>query len=260
MFSTVRPLFWIGLATWLGLSAASADQDALRAFIVRKAGVLELLHSKAERALVTAGQDQTLRGYFEAKSDGERARLRERIDRISLAVQERFAVEEMSLINEDGAEISRIVSDEIAYDLATDEADAIFFAPAFAQEPRTVYVSPIYLSPDAEHWVTAHATPIVAGGEKKAILHYEHGLDFYEKTLNAGVDPLGERVLLTARQDGWIISDSRKPIPIEQFSLGGMKLQEVTDALGGGPETGVGSLTVDGARFDVAFKRSRTGF
>lgn len=259
MFSTVRPLFWIGLATWLGLSAASADQDALRAFIVRKAGVLELLQSKAERALVTAGQDQTLRGYFEARSDGERARLRERIDRISLAVQERFAVEEMCLINEDGAEISRIVGDEIADDLATDEADAIFFAPAFAQEPRTVYVSPIYLSPDAERWVTAHVTPIVAGGEK-AILHYEHGLDFYEKTLNAGVDPQSERVLLTATQDGWVISDSRKPIPIEQFSLGGMKLQEVTDALGGGPETGVGSLTVDGARFDVAFKRSRTGF
>jgi hypothetical protein len=76
MFSTVRPLFWMGLATWLGLSGASADQDALRAFIVRKAGVLELLQSKAERALVTAGQDQALREHFERKSDGERARLR----------------------------------------------------------------------------------------------------------------------------------------------------------------------------------------
>ncbi len=269
MFVVFRPFVWVGLTLVLSVNPAAADSDALRAFVDRKAGVLELLHSKAERALVTAGQDQTLSAYFEAQSEDERKRLRERIDQISLAVQERFAVEEMCLIDEHGAEISRIVGKEIAYDLATDEADAVFFAPGFAQKPRTVHISSIYLSPDAERWVTAYVTPVMADGETKAILHYEHGLDFYEKTLNARVDPKGQRVLLTVTTDGWIIFDSRKPIPIEkigestraadyfeQFSFEGMNLEDVIRAAGGDREVGAGSITTPaGTSFDVAFKQ-----
>ena len=79
---------------------------------------------------------------FERIGAEERSRLRERIDEISFAVQLKFAVEEMCLIDHHGAEISRIVGNEIAYDPATDEADAIFFKPAFEQASRTVHTSP----------------------------------------------------------------------------------------------------------------------
>jgi len=82
---------------------ASADPAALKALVARKAGVVELLHGKAETALVTAAQDKTFASYFAAKSDEERARLRQRIEQISLAVQNQFAVEEMCLINHQGA-------------------------------------------------------------------------------------------------------------------------------------------------------------
>lgn len=259
----------IGLAAALSAATpASADVDALRAFVARKAGIVELLHNKAERALVTAAQDETFRQYFEAPSDEDRARLRERIDRIALAVQTRFAVEEMCLIDETGTEISRIVGKEIAYDLSTEEASADFFAPSFASEPRQVYLAPIYISPDVHRWVTAYATPILAQGAKKAILHYEHGLDFYEQTLNSGVDPGGARVLLTVTSDGWIIFDSRRDVPIEQvgesedpadyfepFSLGGLSLPDIRQAVGAGGDEGAGTVTAaDGASFDVAFK------
>src|SRR5215207_1642068 len=208
----------VGLALPLmTLSPAHADVAGLRVFVAMKVGVVDLLHTKAERALVTAAQDQTFRQYFEAKTDSERASLRERIDHISLAVQSKFAVEEMCFIDETGTEISRVVNNEIAYDLSTEEASANFFAPTFAEKPREVYLAPIYVSPDVHRWVTAYATPVDVHGQKKAILHYEHGLDFYERTLNAGVDPDGERVLLTATADGWVIFDSRKKIPIEQI-------------------------------------------
>ena len=252
----------------LMLSPAQADVEGLRAFIAMKAGVVDLLHTKAERALVTAAQDQTFRQYFEAKTDSERATLRERIDHISLAVQSKFAVEEMCLIDETGTEISRVVKNEIAYDLSHEEASANFFAPTFAEKPREVYLAPIYLSPDVHRWVTAYATPVDVHGRKKAILHYEHGLDFYERTLRAGVAPDGERTLLTATADGWVIFDSRKKIPIEQigesdepadyfeqFSVGGLSLSELRNAVAKGETEGAATVKAkDGQKLDVAFK------
>lgn len=252
----------------MALSPAEADVDALRAFVAMKAGVVELLHTKAERALVTAAQDQTFRQYFDARTDAERASLRERIDHISLAVQSRFAVEEMCLIDETGTEISRVVKNEIAYDLSTEEASANFFAPTFAEKPRQVYLAPIYVSPDVHRWVAAYATPVDVHGEKKAILHYEHGLDFYERLLLAGVDPDGARVLLTATTDGWVIFDSRRKIPIEQvgesedpadyfeqLTIGGLSLTELKTKVAGGEGEGAGMVEAkDGQNLDVAFR------
>jgi len=228
------------------------------------------LHGKAETALVTAAQDKTFASYFAAKSDEERARLRQRIEQISLAVQNQFAVEEMCLINHQGAEISRIVGKEVAQDLSTSEAQNPFFGPGFAQAARTVYLAPIYISPDAHRWVTAYATPIVAQGEKKAILHYEHGLDYYERTINGGLGPDDQRVLLTMTSDGWVIFDSRREIPIEQvkgsenpadyfskFSLGGLSFEDLKKALGGSGTEGSGNIIApDGKAYDVAFKQA----
>lgn len=266
---SVRTGAFLGLALPLmTLSPAKADVEGLQAFVAMKAGVVDLLHTKAERALVTAAQDQAFRQYFEAKTDPERAALRQRIDHISLAVQSKFAVEEMCFIDETGTEISRVVNNEIAYDLSTEEASANFFAPTFAEKPREVYLAPIYISPDVHRWVAAYATPVDVNGQKKAILHYEHGLDFYERTLKAGVDPDGSRVFLTATADGWVIFDSRKQIPIEQvgeseepadyfeqFSIGGMSLTDLKNAIAGGKPDGAGTIeATNGEKLDVAFK------
>ena len=263
----VIAVVFTGAVFTVGASSAMADVEGLRAFVAKKAGVVELLHTKAERALVTSAQDAAFRQYFEAETDAERSALRERIDQIALAVQSRFAVEEMCLIDETGTEISRVVKNAIAYDLSNEEASANFFAPTFAEEPRQVYLAPIYVSPDVHRWVAAYATPVDVHGVKKAILHYEHGLDFYERTLDAGIDPDGTRVLLTATTDGWTIFDSRKDIPIEQIgdsddpadyfqqlTVGGLSLSKLRDAIGGGVE-GAGTVdTPDGKKLDVAFK------
>jgi hypothetical protein len=227
-----------------------------------------MLHTKAERALVTAAQDVAFRQYFEAATDEERAAIRGRIDHIALSVQSRFAVEEMCLIDETGTEISRVVKGEIAYDLSTEEASANFFAPTFAEQPREVFLAPIYISPDVHRWVTAYATPVEVDGKKKAILHYEHGLDFYEDMLRAGVTPDGQRVLLTATNDGWVIFDSRKAISIEQvgdsedpadyfsqLSVADLSLADLKNVLARGENEGGGTIQGrDGQKLDVAFK------
>jgi hypothetical protein len=260
---------WLSVIVFLTTTLpVSADVSQLRSYVARKAGALSLLHQKAEKALVTAAQDVTFRQYFEAKTNAERMRLRNRIDRIGLAVQKRFAVEEMCLIDPSGTEISRIVGRQIAYDLSTEEASANFFAPTFAAEPRHVHMAPIYMSPDAHRWVVAYATPVVADGKKEAILHYEHGLNFYETTLNSGVDPKGERVLLTVTSDGFVIFDSRKSIPIAQkgeseeasdyfetFSLANRKLDDLKRELHEENGEAAGTIATDGKQIDVALKQ-----
>lgn len=240
-------------------SAASPASDLVH----RKAAVLELLHGKARKALVTVAQDRSFRDYFTTTSAAAKARLKDRIHRISLEVQRHFHVEEMCLIAPDGAEIARIANGAIAYDLDDAEHNRPFFRPAFALAPRTVHQSAPYMSDDAGRWVVSYTTPIVVDGETRAILHYEHGLGVYQAMLNKGLT--GEDGFLVAVDgDDRVISDSRAAIPIEarnasgspddyfhRFEWAGLSLAELRARLGG---ASTGEVTVDGHVYDVALQ------
>lgn len=240
-------------------SATSPASDLVQ----KKAAVLELLHGKARKALVTAAQDKSFRDFFTTMSVAAKARLRDRIQRISLEVQRHFHVEEMCLISPDGAEIARIVNGAIADDLDDAEHDRPFFGPAFALAPRTVHQSAPYMSDDAGRWVVSYATPIVVDGETRAILHYEHGLGVYQVMLNKGLTG-GDRFLVALDGGGRIISDSRTTIPVEarstsespddyfhKFEFAGLSLAELRSRLGGGA---TGEVAFDGRTYDVALQ------
>ena len=256
---------WLGFLPLLLATGVEAQVDDLDAFVAAKAGALEVLHRKAERALVGVAQDSSYREYFKAHSDPHRHELKERIDRISLEAQSKFDVGEMCLINEKGHEISRIVEGEVAHDLSTEEAAAIFFKPAFELAPMNVYVSPIYMSPDVNRWVVAYVTPIEVDGERKAILHYEHDLETYQELLADGLSA-DDRFLLAVNEDGWIIADSRRDIGtgqrgdsavpgdyFEPFEAVGTSLEALKDELGGGT-SGRGTITLDGVPHSVAWR------
>lgn len=232
--------------------------------VARKAAILELLHGKARKALVTAAQDKSFRDYFTATSATAKARLRSRINRISLAVQHDRHVDEMCVIGPDGAEVSRIVRDAIAYDLDDTEHGRPFFRPGFELAPRTVYQSAPYMSPDTDRWVVGYVTPIVVDGETKGILHYEHNLGFYQSTLNKGLTG-GDLFLVVIDANGWVISDSRTPIGIEArggsdsaadyfrpFEWAGLGLAQLRNRLGAG-ETG--EIPFNGRTYEVALRQ-----
>jgi hypothetical protein len=253
------------MALVLAPSLAHADLAAVEALVAKKAAIVEMMHGKARKALVTAAQDGRYQTYFSAATLEERDSLKTEIDRISLEVQSHFHVEEMCLINPEGAEISRIVGNVIAYDLATNESEAIFFAPGFALRPRTVYTSPIYMSPDANRWVVGYVTPVFGDYETQAILHYEHGLQVYQQALNKDLEG-DDRFIVAVDSDGWVISDSRKAVATEKradsespadyfehFTLGDMDLAQLVARLGGGAK-GSGALTTAAGRYDVAYQ------
>lgn len=247
--------------------SASATVDRLESVVAKKAAIVEIMHRKARKALVNAAQDRTYGEYFgHSRSDGERDAIKGRIDRISLRVQSRFHVEEMCLIDPEGAEISRIVGNQIADDLSDEEAQAIFFAPGFAQGHRQVHTSPAYISPDVDKWVVAYVTPVVTEGQKRAILHYEHDLGVFQQVLNQDFDG-DDRFVLAIDEEGWVVSDSRRAIPLQkrdgsmehgdyfqQFRLGGMTLPELQAALGGEARKGAGRVSNAAGDFGVAYQ------
>lgn len=206
--------------------------------VQRKAEILRIVHKKAKKALANAAQDRAFAGYFTSPDQASRDSYKERIDRIALGVQRRFDAEEMCLIDPRGNEISRIVGDRVAHDLSHEEAHANFFAPGFAHRPRSVYISPVYLSEDSNKWVVAYVTPIVVADSKRAILHYEHGLDGFQRKLNRDLEG-NDVFLLTVDADGFVIADSRRPIAIaarghrhangdyfRRFEFGGASLED----------------------------------
>lgn len=258
-----------GLALALTLAApggAKADAAAMDALAERATAAIGRLHSNAQRALVTVAQDEAFADYFHTHDDDDRHRHKSRIDQVSLATQDKFHVEEMCLIDPQGAEISRIVGDEIAHDLATDEADAPFFAPGFAAGHRQVYTSPIYLSPDADKWVVAYVTPVLVDGDKRSILHYEHAFTVYGEILQNLADRADGALMIVA-DTGHVIFDSRTQIPIERkgdlearddyfasFALAGLDLAGFREAIGGAESQGQGRITMGEAAHDAAFR------
>jgi hypothetical protein len=257
--------FWGAIAFSVALTSGSqADTGSLSALVAKKAAIIRNMHDRAAKAIVQVAQDPAFPGYFEAMHDGHDHGAKEakvRIDQISLATQDRFHVEEMCLIDSTGTEVSRIVANQIAYDLSTEEADNAFFKPSFEREPRSTYIAPLYVSPDAFKWVMAYTTPIEVDGKNAAILHYEHGLDVYQAALNREVLPPGTW-LVAVDSHGYVVSDSRKTIDVAQrgdsenladyfelFDLAGLSLTELDASLG---EAGAADLEYEGKTFAVA--------
>ncbi|MEE9614738.1 MAG: cache domain-containing protein [Thermodesulfobacteriota bacterium] len=193
-------------------ATAGADVSKMKDALNKKAAVFSALHKRASRNLQTAAQDKTFSEYFETTDKSEKKRLKAEIENLSLAVQKKFEVDEMCLIDLSGQEITRIVFDKIApdADLSSEEASAPFFNPSVAKEARQVYISAPYLSADSKRWVIAYTTPIMTkDGKKAAILHYEIPLSVYQEKLVKEFKGKDEYILAVGK-DGLLWADSRR--------------------------------------------------
>lgn len=257
-----RPVL-AGVLAMLANVAAAAEPGKLAELVARKAAAIAILHQKAARALTTLAQDPSYAAYFRADDDVEREHLKQRIDRISLAVQGRFAVTEMCLINRSGQEVSRIVRDQVALDLDPDETDNAFFHGALASPPREVFVSPPYFSADAERWVIGNATTVAVEGQVAAVLHYEHDLERFAELLLRDL-PKGV-VLIAADEGGHMLIDSRldsaararrwsSPDDLPAFVLAGHDAPGLRRALGAAAEVGAGVLKTGGTEVAIAYR------
>lgn len=243
------------------MAAHTFDKDTRT--VIWRAHKLITIHNKAKRALVDIARNQHYSNYFKASNPEQKQSIKKMIDMIALNIRHQSFIEEMCLVDRHGVEISRITGKEVARNLSHHETNNPLFNIAFTKAKGQVYITPIYLSHDANKWVLAYVTPIVVHGKKEAILHYEHGLDFYQNSLNSGIGG-DENFVVAVNESGWVISDSRKNIKVtstdgktgpehyfEQFSFAGKTLNEITKQI----DRSGGVLTNEGVRYKAVYKK-----
>ncbi|MFQ5736960.1 MAG: diguanylate cyclase [Thermodesulfobacteriota bacterium] len=100
-------------------------------------------------------------------------------------------VDEACFIDNTGHEISRIVYDRIApeEELSSEEERAAFFKKAFLMDEGEVFQGRPMISEDTGRWVLPNATPIMVNGKKKAILHFEVTMSYFQLLLKRHINP-----------------------------------------------------------------------
>lgn len=248
---------------FLAFSTISLAGPPPKGLVAKKASILAKMHSKASKALVNAAQDKGFADYFHAGDDASRSKAKQRVDKVSLHTQKKFHVEEMCLIDAKGPEIARIVGNKIASDLSADESGADFFKPAFATDNKKVFTSKVYVSPDVNKWVIAYVTPVLVDGHKKAVLHFEHGLNVFQDALNKGISG-SNTFILAVNKEGFIVSDSRSGIALDKqgehedpdhyfkkFQFGGQDAASAAKTLNSGSSLSESGTSYSGAAKEV---------
>jgi diguanylate cyclase (GGDEF)-like protein len=197
MFSTADALF---------VRRANADLERQNQAVAHE---IDDLTDRAAASLLIARNTPAFNRFFEASPSDTVTRstaLRD-IQHLVVYLQRTYAIDEICVIDAQGAEIARGVLGQLAgpEDLSTDEASTPFFAPTLALNDGEVYRSTEpYVSPDTHRWVVAHATPIVLeDGRHVGILHFEIPLEWFARTLNERSLPGGSSYLLD--RDGHVL-------------------------------------------------------
>jgi signal transduction histidine kinase/DNA-binding NarL/FixJ family response regulator len=209
MASMAVALGWLMLSTADGLFLRQARAELAR-HNQTVSGELDSLADRAGNALVLARQDPAFNRLYEAAPDdtARRTAALDVIQRQMLSIQTLFDIDEICLVNANGAEDARAANGSVATldELSSDERDNPFFAPAMGLQDGQVYrsVEP-YFSDDSEDWAVAHATPIVLpDGRHAGMLHFEIPLSFFQAKVQANGVPGGFSFLMT--RDGHLLS------------------------------------------------------
>lgn len=175
-------------------------------------------------------------------------------------------LDEACFIDSTGQEVSRIVQDELAHehDLSSEEERQTFFQRAFELDEGEVYQGEPIISEDTHRWVLPNATPIVVNGEKKAILHFEITMTYFQRLLKKAVNP-DRGVGFVLDGDGRFMAHTERDIsetePFPQALADDTPpgLAAVYERMRSG-ESGLERYTSGGEDFYVVFRPIRTSY
>jgi len=191
-----------------------ARQDAQRHADAASADLSALFGAWRDELLIAAGNSAYPDWY---EHPGARSSARARIDGALVGLHSIYPdlIDEACFIDAAGPEVARQVTGEPApvSELSTDESGNPFFHPTLGLPAGKVYQASPYLSPDSDRWVVSNSTPILVGGRKVAMLHFEANLDAVRTLIASGLSAgMRARILDTAA--GTVIADTavREPI------------------------------------------------
>ncbi len=205
-------------------NAAGADRRNAQAKAAAAAAAIGDIFQGWRNELLIAANNDILRRWYADPAD--RDELRPAVEGMLVQLHSLYPdlVDEACLIDVGGIEAARQVRGEPAplQDLSPDESEASFFAPTFALDAGGVYQNSPYVSADSGRWVISNTTPLVVGGAKVGLLHFEGSLQGMRVRLQKMLGPGGEaRVVDRATGKVVIDTSARGPIGSRAFRSAG---------------------------------------
>jgi len=196
-------------------SSSTQAQNSARAHANGAAADLGREFQSWRTELLVAANNPALTEWFTAPAS--RGVLRGQLDGLLLQLNSlnRSLIDEACYISAAGPELGRQVKGEAAppSDLSPDESGNPFFRATLALGPGQVHQNAPYISPDSHRWVISNSTPILVGGRKVALLHFESNLDAIRARLSAAATS-GVVLRVIDTRTGRTIADSRSHRPI----------------------------------------------
>jgi len=232
----------------------------LRWNIDEVSAIVENHFAESAKDLLFASQNAAFRMYF--LEPGEKAYWLAEQKKTLKKLRKSYpdVVDEACFIDNTGQEITRIVYDTLAHEheLSSEEERAAFFTQAFLMEEDEVFQGVPMLSEDTKRWVLPNATPVIVNGEKKAILHFEVTMTYFQLLLKRLINP--------ERGYGFIVNDKGElmahtlmeidesaPFPKAIGGNTGFELERILQRMMNG-ERGIEAFSRGGKEYYIIFK------
>ena len=222
--------------------------------------IVENHFAESAKDLLFASQNAAFRMYF--LEPGKKAYWLAEQKKTLKKLRQNYpdVIDEACYIDNTGQEISRIVYDTLAHEheLSSEEERAAFFTQAFLMEEDEVFQGLPMISEDTKRWVLPNATPVVVNGEKKAILHFEVTMTYFQFLLKRLINPdRGYGFIVNDRGEYMAHTlmdiDQKAPFPKVIDGNTGFELERILKRMMNG-ERGIESFPQNGKEYYVIFK------
>lgn len=237
--------FSAGLCLATAIPASSVAASSTQAIVQQKAAAIAIVRTKARKYTASLAQGRLFHAYLSASTQSEGDRLKARIVSSLKALQNRYGLNDFTVVGRDGELFAHIGDQTQAPGKRNLKKDPVM-ATGIAQEPHTVTT---LMDDDAVTYIA----PVVRNGELEFVISIEQDLSAYEKVLTLGlgrslyvviIDPVGN-----------VVSDSNGSAAAGKKALiAGLTLDELRQQISATGTEGTGVVSRDGQFFNVSFQ------
>ncbi len=234
-----------GLCLATALPAQPATASSTEAIVQQKAAAIAIVRTKARKYTASLAQGRLFHAYLSASTQSEGDRLKARIVASLKALQNRYGLNEFTVVGRDGEVFAHIGHEPAAPGKRDLKKDPVL-AAGVAQPAQTVATL-------MDHDAVTYVAPVVRNGELEFVISIEQDLSAYEKVLTLGLGRSLYVVIIDPA--GNVVSDSNGSAAAGKKALiAGLTLEELRQQISANGNEGTGVVSRDGHFYNVSFQ------